>query len=66
MNLERMKQAAIEHSKENDVFAVVATDGDFEFARTLDEALNILDEMADMRERLAPERHDYAIVRVDV
>lgn len=65
MNLERMKQTAVEKSKEQDNFAVVATDGAIEFCRTMDEAMTVMDSFVDMRESMVAKRHDYAIVRLN-
>lgn len=67
MNLERMKQAAIEHSKENDKWAIVCSDGDLEFFRTKEPALTAFADTVDRVEFTSGEmRHDYGLVRVDV
>jgi len=65
MNLERMKQVVQENAKDHDKFAIVMTDGDYEYARTKDEALTVLEQSMSMRESLEPMRHDYGIVRIE-
>lgn len=67
MNLERMRQAAIEASKDNDKWAILCTDGDYQLARTDDEAIALLKDTVDATEYLSGEaKHNYALVRVDL
>ena len=66
MALKQVKRSAVEHAKDIDRFAVICTDGDYEYARTMDEAHTILRDMTAMRDHLAPgNRHEYGVVRVD-
>lgn len=67
MNLERMKQAAIESSGGSDTWAVICTDGDIWYYETPTAALEKLREVVDRVEFLSGEaKHDYGLVRVDI
>jgi hypothetical protein len=50
-----VREAAREQAKDIDEYAVCCSDGDFEYARTEDVALDIRDEMRAAREGRRPE-----------
>lgn len=63
MNLDHMKQTAIDNAKDGDRYAAICTDGDYEYARTRHEAWTVLANLVDAHN---PEnRHDFGLVRVD-
>lgn len=75
MNLERMKEAAISHYRDDEeaVYAVVCTDGDMIPATGHVEAVDRLrdllagrDDVVDVTADDCPHRWEYGIVRVDV
>lgn len=68
MNLERMKQAAIEKSEDGHKWAVICTDGDMKFYdEDTDDVIRHALGWIDGRERLTGDHKlDYGLVRVDV
>jgi hypothetical protein len=62
-SIQQVREAAREQTKDIDEYAVCCSDGDFEYARTEDVALDIRDEMRSMRESLQPsESHEYDVI----
>jgi hypothetical protein len=62
-SIQQVREAAREQAKDIDEYAVCCSDGDFEYARTEDVALDIRDEMRSMRESLHPsESHEYDVI----
>lgn len=64
--LQEVRKVAREQAKENDEFAVCCTDGDFEYARTENEAVTVFKDMHSMRQSLTPDgKYEYDIVALD-
>jgi hypothetical protein len=65
-SIQQVREAVREQAKDIDEYAVCCSDGDFEYARTEDVALDIRDEMRAMRESLHPsESHEYEVITLD-
>lgn len=61
--IQQVHEDAREQAKDIDKYAVCCSDGDFQYARTEDAALDIRDEMRAMRESLQPsESHEYDVI----